>query len=135
MALVSHADMRVQGRHRRPDASRRDKSGGLDGLTIKEGEVMAALTQTWAELFSLQNEDDPADDELDLARELLRLSISGKKGNRPMTPSRDVAGISLIAEISNVSFDDLLFPAPTSLSLQVHPPLDLFLATSDIAIY
>lgn len=132
MALVSQADKRIYGRHRNTEGSR--TAGGLDGLVIKEGEVMAALAQTWAELYSLQNEEDPVDDELDLARELLRLSINGKRGSRAATP-QDGSGNNLIAEISSVSFDDLLFLTPTSLSLQVRPPLDLFLATSDIAIY
>ncbi|KAJ9218800.1 hypothetical protein DTO271D3_8067 [Paecilomyces variotii] len=128
MALVSQADKRIYGRHRSRTA------GSLDGLAIKEGEAMAVLTQTWAELASLQNEEDPVDDELELARDLLRLSVSGKKSSRAATP-QDGSGPSLIAEISSVSFDDLLFPTPTSLSLQVRPPLDLFLAASDIAIY
>ncbi|KAL1863504.1 hypothetical protein Plec18170_000340 [Paecilomyces lecythidis] len=128
MALVSQADKRVYGRHRSRTAD------ALDGLSVREGEVMAVLTQAWAELSSLQNEEDPVDDELELARELLRLSVGSRKSSRAATP-QDGSVPSLITEISNVSFDDLLFPTPTSLSLQVRPPLDLFLAASDIAIY
>ncbi|KAJ5610925.1 hypothetical protein N7510_007644 [Penicillium lagena] len=128
VALVLHADARIEENHRRRPAPGRE----LEGLTIKEGDVITALAHAWAELVSLQNEDDPADEELDLARDLLRLSISDRKNGRAMTPSQ---GPSSVAEISRVSFEDLLFPTPTYLTAQVRAPLDLFLSTSDIAIY
>lgn len=131
MALVSHADSRLSERHRRPE-SRNKAPGGLDGLFIKEGDVLATLSQSFTELYSLQNEEDPVDDELDLARDLLRLSIHDKQRDRT-TPSQDV--VDLAAEISDVPFDDVLFPTPTSLWLQVRPPLDLFLSSADISIY
>ena len=134
MALVSHADARLNERHRRPEY-RRKVPEGLDGLFIKEGDVIATLVQSFSELYSLQNEEDPVDDELDLARDLLRLSINGRRNDQLTGPSEDVAGINLVTDISEVSFDDLLFPTPTSLSLQVHPPLDLFLSPADVSIY
>ncbi|KAJ5900839.1 uncharacterized protein N7473_004909 [Penicillium subrubescens] len=131
VALVSHADSRIE-ENRRRGVLARAQSGGLAGLLIKEGDVMTALAQAWAELFSLQKEEDPADEELDLARELLRLSISDNKSSRPMTPSQSSTAIP---EISRVSFEDVLFPTPTSLTAQVRAPLDLFLSSSDIAVY
>ncbi|CEJ58316.1 hypothetical protein PMG11_06977 [Penicillium brasilianum] len=131
VALVSHADSRI-GESRRRGALARAHSGGLAGLLIKEGDVMTALAQAWAELFSLQKEEDPADEELELARELLRLSISDNKSGRPMTPSQRS---TTIPEISRVSFDDILFPTTTCLTAQVRAPLDLFLSSSDIAVY
>lgn len=134
VALVSHADARLNERHRRPDL-RSKAPEGLDGLFIKDGDVMATLAQSFTELYALQNEEDPVDDELDVARDLLRLSITDKRKEQLMGPSQDMTGISLVADISDVSFDDLLFPTPTSLSLQVRPPLDLFLSPADISIY
>lgn len=131
VALVSHADSRIE-ENRRRGALARAQSGGLAGLLIKEGDVMTALAQAWVELFSLQKEEDPADEELELARELLRLSISDHKSARPMTPSQSSTAIP---EISRVSFEDILFPTPTSLTAQVRAPLDLFLSSSDIAVY
>lgn len=131
VALVSHADSRIEeSRRRRGPATLQNK--GLDNLAIKEGDVMTALAQAWAELFSLQKEEDPADEELELARDLLRLSVSDRKNPRAMTPSQ---GANSVAEISRVSFEDLLFPTPTYLTVQVRAPLDLFLSSSDIAIY
>lgn len=131
MALVSHADARLSERHRGPDL-RSKAPEAINGLIVKESDVMAALVQSFTELYSLQNEEDPVDDELDLARDLLRLSVIDKRKDKA---SHGMAGISLVGDISDVSFDDLLFPTPTSLSLQVHPPLDLFLSSTDISIY
>lgn len=126
MALVSHAGARMAERHRRPER----KGEGLEGMVIKEGDLVATLSQAWAELYSLQNEEDPVDDELDLARDLVRLSINKKSNNK-----QDMVGIDTGTGISNVPFDDLLFPTPTSLSVLVQPPLDLFLSPSDITVY
>lgn len=128
MALVAHADARVQARHQNTGTRR-----GLDGVGIKEGEVAAVLAQTWSELSSLKNEDDPVDEGLDLARNLLQLTVN--KSNRAVTPSRDSRSSSFAAEISRISFDDLLFPTPTSLTLRVQPPVDLFLSQSETAVY
>lgn len=129
VALVSHADSRIEESRRRGPLAR---SGALESFLVKDGDVMTALAQAWAELFSLQKEEDPADEELELARELLRLSVSDRKSHRAMTPSQ---ASGPVPEISRVSFEDLLFPTPTTLTVQVRAPLDLFLSSSDIAIY
>lgn len=129
VALVSHADTRIEENRR---ALARAQAGGLVGLLIKEGDVMTVLAQAWAELLSLEKEEDPADEELELARQLLRLSISDTRSSRPMTPSQSSTSIP---EISRVSFEDILFPTPTCLTAQVRAPLDLFLSSSDITVY
>jgi hypothetical protein len=131
VALVAHADSRIEeSRRRGPSATR--PLGKLDVLTIKEGDVTAALAEAWAELFSLQKEEDPADEELELARDLLCLSVGGRKSGRPMTPAQTPNSIS---KISKVSFEDLLFPTPTNLTAHIRAPLDLFISSSDIVIY
>ncbi|KAI9367368.1 gamma-tubulin complex component protein [Aspergillus egyptiacus] len=133
-ALVSHADARLQERQRRSETtSRSTLSDSLGSLAIKEGDAATALTNAWIELYSLQNEEDPIDYELDLAREIIHLSIRKDWGQTPV--SEGEAGAELVAETSQVSFDDLLFPTPTSISVHVRPPLDLFLSASDILIY
>ncbi|KAF7175562.1 hypothetical protein CNMCM7691_009127 [Aspergillus felis] len=82
-ALVSHADARLIERHRRPEllAGRARAQTELEGLVVKDGDVIHALAHTWAELYSLQNEEDPVDESLDLARDLVRLSITDKIGS------------------------------------------------------
>ncbi|KAL4867139.1 hypothetical protein BDV12DRAFT_123691 [Aspergillus spectabilis] len=135
-ALVSHADSRLKERQRRSETTTRGIiANNVDGLAIKEGDVVTALTNTWVELYSLQNEEDPLDDELELARDIVRLSIKTKERGQSQGLSPDGPGAELVAETSSVSFDDLLFPIPTSLVVQVRPPLDLFLSVSDISIY
>ncbi|KAL4919546.1 gamma-tubulin complex component protein [Aspergillus aurantiobrunneus] len=136
-ALVSHADARLRERQRRPEttSNKNIAPSSIDGLAIKEGDVATALTNTWVELYSLQNEEDPVDDELELARELVRLSLKKKEHSHGQSLSSGEAGAELVAETSSVPFDDLLFPTSTSLSVQVRPPLDLFLSASDISIY
>lgn len=133
-SLVSNADARLQARMARPGGS---TSGGLTGVIIKEGEISAALAQTWTELYALQSEEAPADEELDLARELLSLSIQSptKKGDRVATPSQDSTGNDITPKISSVTFADLLFPTETTLSIKIQPPIDLFLSSSDISVY
>lgn len=131
-SLVSNADSRLQARMTRL----RGMTAGLDGVVIKDGEVAAALAQTWTELYALQSEEAPVDEELDLARELLSLSIQpAKKSDRMATPSQDNSDANTAAKISSVSFADLLFPAQTSLSLKIQPPIDLFLSNSDMSVY
>ncbi|CRL21501.1 Spc97/Spc98 [Penicillium camemberti] len=131
VALVAHADSRIEeSRRRGPSATRPLEKPGV--LPIKEGDVTAALVEAWAELFSLQKEEDPADEELELARDLLCLSVSSRKSGRPMTPAQTPNSIS---NISKVSFEDLLFPTPTNLTAHIRAPLDLFISSSDIVIY
>ncbi|KAJ5877882.1 hypothetical protein N7455_001347 [Penicillium solitum] len=131
VAIVAHADSRIEESRRRGlSATRPLEKPGI--LPVKEGDVTAALVEAWAELFSLQKEEDPADEELELARDLLCLSISSRKSGRPMTPAQTPNSIS---KISKVSFEDLLFPTPTNLTAHIRAPLDLFISSSDIVIY
>lgn len=136
-ALVSHADARLSERHRIPEllAGRVRAQTELEGLVVKDGDVVHALAHTWAELYSLQNEEDPVDESLDLARDLVRLSITDSKNRHTVATHSDEIGSDLVAELSDVSFEDLLFPTRTSISVEVRAPLDLFLSTSDIAVY
>ncbi|QGA14468.1 hypothetical protein EYB26_002122 [Talaromyces marneffei] len=132
-SLVSNADSRLHARNARPGVT---AAAGLDGVMIKDGEVAAALAQTWTELYALQSEEAPVDEELDLARELLSLSIQpSKKSDRTATPFQDNPGTNITTKISSVSFADLLFPAETALSLKIQPPIDLFLSNSDMSVY
>ncbi|EAS34937.3 Spc97/Spc98 family protein [Coccidioides immitis RS] len=137
MALVSFADGQILLKHRRMAPVKPAHTGlqSLDFLGIKDGEVSTVLSQAWAELYSLQNEEDPIDDELDLARDLLRLVVKRKAEDQVSFEKESVTGSSSVAEISDVAFDDLLFGASTVLSLDVQSPLDLFLAQSDMSIY
>lgn len=130
IALITAADERLTSRNK-TDGSRRNLTNDLASLTIKEGEVSAVLARAWNALDMLQSLDqacdEVVDDYLDRARSLVRLSIKSLDVN---STSRDLTDKSPVA-----SFDDLLLPSSTVLSLRVHPPMDLFLAPADVAVY
>ena len=135
IALLFAADECLSARHPRS----REKFGkkGIDGLSnifIKEGEVTAVLARTWATLSSQQTihdqEEEGVDAHLDLARELLKLLIKSTN-----TSSKVPENIPCNLAAEAATFDDVLFPTSTALSIRVPSPLDLFLLPSDVDIY
>lgn len=128
VALIQAADERLASRQYRP--TERSHQKGLEGLgnvLVKEGEVSAVLARTWTALSLLQGADDAdVDEDMDLARELLRLSIK----------PRDSDGLAKsTSQLSDPTFDDFLLPTPTTLSLRVPSPLDLVLSSSNVETY
>lgn len=123
VALLSAADERLTSKSK-TERLKPSLVNDLAGMTIKEGEVSAMLSRTWTSLSSLQSlDDEDADEELDQARELLRLSIgtlSTRESNHKLT---------------GPAFDDLLLPSSTILSLRIPSPLDLFLTSPDVDTY
>lgn len=134
IGLITAADDRLTSRHQRGLEAHGIAQRGVNGLasmTIKEGEVHAVLARTWTALASLQNfDDEEVDEELELARDLIRLSI--KTVDMEPAHSRNLASLP---RASTTTFDDLLLPSATALSLRVPSPLDLFLAPSDVDTY
>ena len=126
VSLIGQADRRMQDRNRSgvPQKPVR-KVGLLDNLTVREGEVSGTLNQTWAELASWQHDDDPVDEQLERARDLVHLVIQDINEEQGQAQF----------EAAGTSFDDLLFPTRTCLSFSIEPPLDLFLSTDDIQKY
>ena len=121
VALLSAADERLLSRNK-AERSKQTLVNELASMTIKEGEVSAVLARTWTALTSHKSfDDEDADEELEQARELIRLSIK----------QVDAKPISRALP----SFHDLLLPASTVLTLRVPSPLDLFLSASDVDIY
>ncbi len=122
IALLTAADERLVSRNK-AERPKQNLINELASMTIKEGEVSAVLARTWAALTSYQSLDyEDVDEELDHARELMRLSI--KKVDADHTSKSSLA-----------SFDDLLLPASTVLTLHVPSPLDLFLSTTEVDTY
>lgn len=121
IALLTAADERLSSRSKKI-RSKQNLANDLASMTIKEGEVSAVLGRTWSALASLQSlDDEDVDEELDQARELIHLSIKTLDDST----SRPAA----------TSFDDVLLPASTVLSLRVPSPVDLFLTPTDVDIY
>ncbi len=126
IALITAADQRLASRQSRfADKLGTKNASGLKSAIIKEGEVSAVLARTWAAMVSLQSADDEdIDEDLELARDLVSLSL---KSLGPM-PNENGSGIM-------PTFDDLLLPSPTTLTLHIPSPLDLFLTSSEVQTY
>ncbi|CAD0090407.1 unnamed protein product [Aureobasidium vineae] len=131
--LISEAAERLDARrveHGRylQEPSSRD----LRGVMMKEGEVNESLSRTWKALTSLQTED-LEDDVLEFARENMRLEIDTRRAaTRPSTSD----GTALdAANLSSTTFNDLLFPVTTILTMQICSPLDLFVSRADMDRY
>lgn len=127
VALISAADERLASRqHRSLDKPLLE---GLGNVIIKEGEISTILARTWTTLSSLQGaDDDESGESLDLARELIRLTINNK--NTAANSKGQAASANL-----EPSFDSFLLPTPTSLSLHIPSPLHLVLSASNVETY
>ncbi|KAI5274661.1 hypothetical protein E4T47_02252 [Aureobasidium subglaciale] len=131
--LISEAAERLDARRVEHGRYLQEPSGrDLRGVMMKEGEVNESLSRTWKALTSLQTED-LEDEVLEFARENMRLEID--KGRSTARPSTSDGTALETASLTNTSFNDLLFPVPTSLTMQIRSPLDLFISRGDMDRY
>ena len=88
------------------------------GMAVKQGELTMILRKTWSYLSPIISEDDSLAETLEMARDLLQLVVAGrsKDGSRSL-------------------FNDLLLAIPTSLTLTVMAPFDLFISKADVNTY
>lgn len=136
VALVTEADERIRSRHRMPGRELQNKVGQrLQGVLLKEGEITAVLARTWSVLSALSREEEHSDDGLDLAMDVIHLSLHKPSNSRPATPGRAKGTIESLPKISNIAFNDLLLSVPTSLTMDIRSPLDLFITNTDIDTY
>ncbi|KAL5325675.1 hypothetical protein ACEPPN_006804 [Leptodophora sp. 'Broadleaf-Isolate-01'] len=132
IALITEADDKIRSRWRRSDNIGFDKRDGLGNIVVKDGEVSAVLARTWAAMGSLQGQYEEEQDEdelLELARDLVQLSITKSSST---TPSKKPKPASTIV---STPFKNLLLSVPVALSLHIPSPLDLFLTPADVQIY
>ena len=127
MSLITAAEGRLN--HRQTGRGRKARTNLVDdlsSLTINDGEIQAVLARTWTAIASQRGHDDEETDEkLDRARSLIRLSI------KLASPPDQLH----LRNASLPTFDDLLLPLPTVLTLRLVPPLDLFLVAEDVFLY
>lgn len=128
MALTQQADDKIRSRWRRADNLAHEKRDGLGHVVIKEGEVIAVLTRTWAAIGSMQGQQTEEDEGLELARDLLKLTLV-------KTPPKTPTKLSSTVQIATTPYRNLMFSVPVVLSLVVPSPLDLFLSPSDVQTY
>lgn len=133
MALIAESDEKTQSRHKAPVNPK--SSRGIQGILLKEGEITQTLARSFTALSTLGGGDDHTDDILDVASEIVHLTVSDSSSNRPGTPGRARGPSDILPRMSNVAFNDLLLSVPTSLTMDVNSPLDLFMTKSDMDVY
>jgi hypothetical protein len=134
MALIAEADEKLQSRHRLPAAK---SSQAIKGILLKEAEINNTLSRSWTTLSSLSGEDDHTDDVLDLAIDIVHLSVqtNSSSNSRPGTPGRAKEAGIVLPKVSDVVFSDLLLSVPTKLTMDIRSPLDLFMTKADMDLY
>ncbi|KAK4240893.1 gamma-tubulin complex component protein [Achaetomium macrosporum] len=132
MALTQQADEKIKSRWKRAENLAYEKRDGFGSVTVKEGEVAAVLARTWAAMGSMQGEHAEEDEGLELARDLLRLTVTKSRTSISASPAAVESGLTAIAP---TPFRNLLFSVPVVLTLQIPSPLDLFLSQSDLQTY
>ncbi|KAK3996781.1 Spc98 family-domain-containing protein [Cladorrhinum sp. PSN332] len=132
MALTQQADEKVRSRWRRGAGENLSST-----VTVKEGEVTAVLARTWAAIGSMKGEyaDEDEDEGVELARDLLRLTVVKTRSASNPVMSTPTAGEGGLASIAPTPFRNLLFSVPVVLTMQIPSPLDLFLSQSDLQTY
>ncbi|KAM7199918.1 Spc97 / Spc98 family domain containing protein [Naviculisporaceae sp. PSN 640] len=139
LALTQQADEKIRNRWRRADnlagyEKTRESGAGLGGVVVKQGEVAAVLVRTWAAMGSMVGTHADEDEGLELARDLIRLTLAPRTGTAASASSSTEGGNGL-PSIAPTPFRNLLFSVPVVLTLQIPSPLDLFLGQSDLATY
>ncbi|KAK3337936.1 Spc98 family-domain-containing protein [Neurospora tetraspora] len=153
MALTQQADEKMRSRWRRAEnlsayEKSRDSGGGAAGgslgiVVVKEGEVAGVLTRVWQAMGALQGEFQSEEDEgLELARDHVRLTIpknvtdNSSRVLPTMTPTAAAVAEEIGSlKIAKTPFRNLLFSAPTILTMNIPSPLDLFLSPQDVQTY
>ncbi|EGP84329.1 uncharacterized protein MYCGRDRAFT_75424 [Zymoseptoria tritici IPO323] len=131
MALITEAEDRLQARQQSMGRLlQQDPTRAMQSLTIKDAELSQALTRVWKSL-AIEG-DDMDDDLLDYAQRHVTLSSAKQITSRPSTAD---SSSPAVPSLSPITFNDLLFPTPSELSLKVIPPLDLFLSARDVGTY
>lgn len=133
MILIAEADERIASRHRGHAATKHAQSSR--GPVLKEVEINQVLARSLSHLSTFSGEDDHTDDVLDIAMQYLHLTTHKSSGARPGTPGRAKDADSSLPQLAILSFDELLFSVPTSLTMEIRSPLDLFITKADLDLY
>ncbi|KJZ72988.1 hypothetical protein HIM_07560 [Hirsutella minnesotensis 3608] len=132
LALTQEADEKIRNRWRRAGNLANEKDV-LKNVTIKDGEVAAVLNRTWTVLASMQGQHADEDEQLDLARDLLRLQLANKPQSAPAATSDFSSDVAKC--LGQLQFNNLLFSVPATLHIDLPAPLDMVISPSDLFIY
>ncbi|CAH0028213.1 unnamed protein product [Clonostachys rhizophaga] len=135
MALTHEADDKLRERWKATENLAHEQGGvSLRGITVKEGEVAAVLSRTWAFLASMQGQHADEDEQLELARDLLRLHLVKSETPSPLAPGPGLR-VKVIKTLNSSPFRTLLFTVPAALSMQLPSPLDMVFSPADLYLY
>lgn len=131
LALVHEAEARIQARWQSMGKLlQQDPIKALQGLSIKDAELNQTLGQTWKALAMRDDtEENPA---FYFARKHTVLSGARRNTTRPPTSDSITAASP---QMSTIAFNDMLFPSAAYLTLDVIPPLDLFISSREVETY
>lgn len=133
MALVAEADEKMSARYRGSTSTKSKNS--VKGVILKETDISQTLARSLTVLSTLSSHDEHTDDVLETAGQVLHLTPNESHSNRPGTPGRAKDAESVLPQISDLSFNELLLSVPCSLSMDVPFPLDLFITKGDMDVY
>ena len=135
IALINAADSCLASKSQKSAYTVNSDNVRLSGAMIRETDVAATLNQAWATLASLQGIDDDEDQELELARDLVCMTVKKVHSKKtPVAASLPTFVTGVQPKLSDL-FGDLLLATPIVLDLQITSPLDLFLTPNDIEMY
>ncbi|ODA81160.1 hypothetical protein RJ55_04124 [Drechmeria coniospora] len=134
LALTHEADEWMQNRWRRAGNLAYENDDGLRNVTVKDAEVSAVLNRTWATLGSMQAQHADEDEQLELARGLLRLQLTKSQPPPPIRCGKGL-GPDAVKMLESSPFSSLLLSTPAMLFMELPWPLDMVISSSDVAIY
>ncbi|EJT78070.1 Spc97/Spc98 family protein [Gaeumannomyces tritici R3-111a-1] len=137
MALSQQADEKMRSRWRKVDnmSAAYGRQEPLANILLKEGEVMSVLARTWGALGSLQGQHSDEDEGLEMARDIIRLTLAKSKLSASTSGGAPPSAFGYVSNIATTPFRNLLLSVPVVLTLDIPSPLDLFLSQSDVQTY
>lgn len=126
-ALITEADKLLLSRRSRIKNTPLRLGSSLAGVMMKEGEINSVLSKAFISLSPYINKDESVDNDLEWAREHLRMTIA--------TPSSSGQERPPVEAKSLKPFHDFLLSTPARLDLSLEAPLDLFLSARDVETY
>ena len=130
VALISEADEVLRLRSGSTTAF-----SGLKGMLLKETEVNAALNKVWSVLAAVGDAEDYSDDNLELARDIIQLTIVKSKSATTSATIKDAKSAGPYPKVADTKLDSSLLSVPTTLVLNIPTPFDLFITTQELDVY
>lgn len=135
-SLIYESDKYMRLRHSQIRATSKSSKGpDLAGVMMRETEVEKVLANTWGALAATLGMHQTTDASLDWARENVRLQMTKPSSNDARQGAGDDSNEFGQRMLPDDHFEDVLLATPINLTLELKPPLDLFLNKTDVKSY